>query len=79
MLELPGSIRFSCNHCNTILCLSRDDIEPTLSYIDHGENGMGEETIYLAKQEVCCPECGNIIQIIVSGNEYPQWGHRIAN
>ena len=39
---------------------------------NHGENGMGIETIYEIRHELSCPQCGNNIEITITGNEYPE-------
>ena len=72
MMELLANIRFRCNQCKASLSIHCDDIEPNISYIDHGENGMGDETLYNVDKRIVCPKCGNVIMLHVSGSEYPQ-------
>lgn len=72
MLELLGDLRFRCNECNTILCKPSKSIDPHISTIDHGENGMGKEILYEANGTICCPKCGTSVNFYISGSEYPQ-------
>lgn len=72
MMELTcDSFRVRCRRCNEIITVFTDDLEVDVSTYDHGENGMGDETIYDIQHDIECPECGTGIRISITGNEYP--------
>ena len=72
MMELlSDSFDICCSRCGSIITVLKDDLEVDVSFYDHGENGMGDETIYDIRHEMECPECGNRIDIAITGNEYP--------
>lgn len=60
-----------CHECGGIITLYKDELDVDVSFYDHGENGMGDETIYEIRHELECPECDNRISIEITGNEYP--------
>lgn len=72
MMELScDSFRVRCRRCHEIITVFADELEVEVSSYDHGENGMGDETIYDIQHDMECPECGADISIHITGNEYP--------
>ena len=72
MMDLISvSFDIRCHQCNEVITIFKDDLDIEVSFYDHGENGMGTETIYEIQHELNCPECDNIIEITITGNEYP--------
>ena len=73
MMELTTeSFDICCCDCGAIIMVYKDELDMDVSFYDHGENGMGDETIYEIQHEMECPECGNLIKIVIIGNEYPE-------
>lgn len=73
MMELiSDSFDIRCCECGEQITIFKDDLDPDVSFFDHGENGMGIETIYEIRHELSCPQCGNNIEITITGNEYPE-------
>ena len=72
MMELScDSFRVRCRRCHEVITVFADELEVEVSSYDHGENGMGDETIYDIQHDMECPECGADISIHITGNEYP--------
>ena len=47
MMELScDSFRVRCRRCHEVITVFADELEVEVSSYDHGENGMGDETIY---------------------------------
>lgn len=61
-----------CCECGEQITIFKDDLDTDISFYDHGENGMGTETIYEIYYELNCPKCGNSIEFTITGNEYPE-------
>ena len=73
MLELLNdTINIQCNKCREIINILSNELEPDISWYDHGENGMGTESMYEISHEVECPTCGCEIKFTITGWEYPQ-------
>ena len=73
MMELiADSFDIRCCECGEQITIFKDDLDTDVSFYDHGENGMGVETIYEICHELSCPKCGNNIEITITGNEYPE-------
>lgn len=73
MMELiADSFDIRCCQCGEQITIFKDDLDTDVSFYDHGENGMGVETIYEIRHEFNCPQCGNNIEITITGNEYPE-------
>lgn len=73
MMELiADSFDIRCCECGEQITIFKDDLDTDVSFYDHGENGMGVETIYEICHELRCPKCGNNIEITITGNEYPE-------
>ena len=73
MMELiADSFDIRCCECGEQITIFKDDLDTDVSFYDHGENGMGVETIYEIRHELSCPKCGNNIEITITGNEYPE-------
>lgn len=72
MMELlTESFDIRCHRCGHIITVYKDDLHINVSFYDHGENGMGDETIYEIQHEIECLECGSRIEIEIIGTEYP--------
>ncbi|MBR4290454.1 MAG: restriction endonuclease [Oscillospiraceae bacterium] len=72
MMELMAeAFTIRCHECGEVITIFKDDLDVEISFYDHGENGMGDEAIYDIQHETECPECGNKIEIAITGNEYP--------
>lgn len=73
MMELiADSFDIRCCECGEQITTFKDDLDTDVSFYDHGENGMGIETIYEICHELSYPKCGNNIEITITGNEYPE-------
>ncbi len=80
MMELTAdSFTICCQECGKLITIYKDDLDVEVSFYDHGENGMGDETIYEIRHEMECPECGNRIKIAITGNEYPEGAYDYDN
>jgi len=73
MMELISDyLHIRCCECDKQITISKNDLYPEVSFYDHGEDCMGIETIYELHHEIDCPQCGNDIEITITGNEYPE-------
>ena len=73
MMELiVDSFDIRCCECGEQITIFKDDLDTDVSFYDHGENGMGVETIYEICHELSCHKCGNNIEITITDNEYPE-------
>ena len=73
MMELiSDAFDIRCCECGEKITIFKDDLDSDVSFFDHGENGMGIETIYEIRHKLSCPQCGNNIEITITGNEYPE-------
>lgn len=72
MMELTSDFfDIRCHDCGERITIYKDELDVEVSFYDHGENGMGDETIYDIRHKLECPECGNDIVITITGSEYP--------
>lgn len=72
MMELlTKSFDIRCEECGEIITVFCDGLDPDISFYDHGENGMGDETIYYIEDELECPCCDHTIKFSITGCEYP--------
>ena len=68
MMELTSDFfDIRCHECGERITIYKDELDVEVSFYDHGENGMGDETIYDIRHEFECPECGNDIVITITG------------
>ena len=80
MMELSSdSFEICCCGCGEHITIFKDDLDTDISFFDHGENGMGTETIYEIFYELECPQCENHIEITITGNEYPEGAYDYDN
>lgn len=80
MMELTAeSFDIRCHHCDEVITIYKDDLDVDVSFYDHGENGMGDETIYDIRHEMECPFCGRDIVITITGSEYPEGAYDYDN
>jgi len=71
MMELMDDLLIKCNECGKEMKICRDDFDFESCSYDHGDNGMGDEIEYYCNENISCSECGNEINIKISGYEYP--------
>lgn len=80
MVELATeSFDICCHNCGEITTIFKDDLDIDVSFYDHGENGMGDETIYDIHHEIECPVCNHKIEITITGSEYPEGAYDYDN
>ena len=70
MIELENDIVIRCEQCGEVLYLSRELYDPSESYFDHGENGMGIEILANISDETDCPCCRNPISFELNASLY---------
>lgn len=71
MFMSTKSFDIRCCKCHKkITVLSEGSVLEVFSQ-DHGDDCMGIEGIYEFKQELCCPKCGQNIEVTCTGSEYP--------
>ena len=70
MIELENDIVIRCEQCGEVLYLSRELYDPSESYYDHGENGMGIEILANISDETDCPCCRNPISFELNASLY---------
>lgn len=64
MMELiSDSFDIRCCECGEQITIFKDDLDPDVSFFDHGENGMGIETIYEIRHELSCPNVGTTLKL----------------
>lgn len=69
MMELLNDLLIRSNECGATISVDKDAVDfETIAY-DRGENGMGDETEYYCDYLVECENCGNDIDIKISGYE----------
>ncbi len=71
MMILSDHIHIQCLKCNHKITIDQFCYEPTISYFNHGSNGMGEEINYSIEDDIKCEVCGNTISFSICGSEYP--------
>ncbi|HAS07157.1 MAG TPA: restriction endonuclease [Eubacterium sp.] len=78
-MELAEDVFIRCNRCGCIIEIQKDEIEFETYVYDHGDNGMGEEIEYRHDGCVICDKCGNEINFLISGSEYPVGAYNYDN
>lgn len=71
MMELLKDLTICCDNCRASLIIPKTFFDVNTYSESHGENGMGDEVVYLIDDSVKCAECGNEISIKIHGSEYP--------
>lgn len=71
MMVLTNDIHIQCSRCNHGFAINKDYYEPSISFYEHGSNGMGEEIDYSIEDTIRCEVCGNMISFGIYGSEYP--------
>ena len=67
MIELANDVVIRCARCGEIIYRQRESYDPSESYY---ERSMGTECIAAIRDEVDCPNCGNVISFALCASAY---------